>query len=236
MIGWRSGSPGTAFQLPAVLAVVVLAAAPAAAQPRLPRVQVSAAGLWVSAVDLGGRAATETSNQPGGGRYTLFETTSELGRAVGLEVRVTVRVRRAWAVEVGGSWGRRRLATSVSGDVEGGASLTAAADLDQYGIDGSVRLSPARLARAQGRVAPFILAGVGHVRQVYSGGALVATGTFYHAGGGVLVWFGAARPARPPRLGARGDVRWSLQDGGVTLGGPRRRHGATAAGGVVVQF
>lgn len=220
----------------AVALATLALAGPAGAQAREPRVEVSAGGLWASPVGLGTRAATETMNQPGGGRYTLFTTRSELGALRGLEVRASTRLRRWLAVEVGGSWGRRRLSTSVSGDVEGAASLTATVDVDQYVLDGSVRLAPSRLARAGGRVAPFVVAGAGYVRQVYAGRTLVETGAVSHAGGGMLVWLRAPRAGRPPRLGVRGDLRWALSDGGVTLGGPRRHQAAVAAAGAVFRF
>ncbi len=214
----------------------VLSARPAGAQAREPRLQVSAAGLWSSAIGLGTQTATETSNQPGGGRYTLFSTKSELGAAGGVEVRAATRVRRWLAVEVGGAWGRRRLSTRVSGDVEGGTSLTATADLDQYVVDGSVRLSPARFERAGGRVVPFLLAGVGYLRQVYAQRTLVETGRVYQAGGGALIWLRAPTTGRPPRLGARGDARWALHDGGVRMSGSARRHATVVTAGVVFSF
>jgi hypothetical protein len=225
-----------AARLLAALVVVSGLAAPARAQVRPARFQVSVGGLWASAIGFGTRAATETLNQPGGGRYTLFETKSQLEAAGGLEGRLAVRLGRELAVDVGASWARRRLSTRVSGDVEGGVSLVATADVSEYVLDGGVRWSPARFARAGGRVAPFVAAGVGYLRQVYAGRTVAETGTRYHAGGGAVVWLRAPRAGRPPRLGARGDARWTLVDGGIALGGSSRHAGAEVVGALVLQL
>jgi hypothetical protein len=197
---------------------------------------VSVSGFWSAGAGLGSRAATETLNQTGGGRYTLFTTESRLESAGGLEARATWWLTRTIGVEGGGSWSNLRVVTRVSGDVEGAGDLTATSAITQYVIDGSMLVRLTALSTRNGRVVPFAIAGLGYLRQLYEGHALIETGRMYHAGGGVLVWFGAMRSGWLKRAGARAEGRWTVHDGGVTLGGDKRRAFGVLTAGAALQF
>lgn len=215
---------------------VVLAALPAAAQTREPRLQISIGGLWGGGSPFGSQAATETRNQVGGERYTLFQTETDVEAAGGLEARLTYWVTRAVGAEIGASWSTPRLVTRITADAEGAPDLTAPADVAQYVIDGAAVVRLQRLALARGRVVPFLTAGIGYLRQVYEDNALIETGTTYHAGGGALIWFQLVRRSWLKRVGARADARWSRQDGGIAFGEKGHRTFGAFGLGAVLQF
>ena len=214
----------------------LLGAPPAAAQSREPRLQISIAGLWESGSAFGAQAATETRNQVGGDRYTLFETETNVGAAGGLEARLTYWVTRAVGAEVGAAWSTPQLATRITGDAEGAPDLTATVDVAQYVLDASAVVRLQRLAMAHGRVEPFVIAGAGYLRQVYDGNGLIETGTTYHAGGGALIWFQPVRQSWLKRLGARADARWTRQNGGIAFGENGHRTFGALGVGAVLQF
>ncbi len=218
------------------LLLALVGAAPAAAQTREPKTQLSLGGIWSGGSGLGSAAATETRNQTGGDRYTLFKTRSEIEAAGGLEARLTYWFTGAIGLEAGASWSVPRLATRITGDTEDAPDSTVRVDVAQYVIDGRVVVRLNRLAMAQRRVVPFLFGGAGYLRQLYEGNVLVATGTAYHAGGGVFVWFQPPRDRWLKRTGARADVRWTAHDGGVSLGGNGRRSLGVVSAGVVLQF
>ncbi len=201
-----------------VLVLALVGAASVAAQMRDPRVQLSIGTIWSGGSGLGSAAATETRNQTGGDRYTLFNTTSTIEMARGLEACLTYWLTRALGLEAGASWSTARLVTRVSGDVEGATGVNADADVTQYVIDGSVVVRLNRFTMMRGRVVPFVRGGAGYLRQLYEGNVLVETGTVYHAGGGVVVWLQPPRDRWLKRIGARADARWTVHDGGISFG------------------
>lgn len=218
------------------VSLVVLAASAAAAQTREPRTQLSIGGAWAGGSGLGSKDATETRNQVGGDRYTLFKTESDVRASGGLEARLTYWVARSVGAEVGASWSRPRLVTRITGDVEGAANQTATADLTQYMLDGAIVVRLNRLAMAGGRAVPFAVAGVGYLRQLYQDNVLIETGTAYHAGGGVLIWFQAPRAGWLKRLGARADARWTRHNGGIAFGEKGERSFGSLSLGAALQF
>jgi hypothetical protein len=219
------------------LCVIVLAGAtPSAAEQSNPRWQLSISGVWTGSSSLGSQAATETANQTSPTRYTLFATQSEVQASFGLEARLTCWLTRTLGAEVGASWSRPRLVTSISGDVEGGPNTTASSDVNAYAIDGGVTVRLNRLAFAGDRVVPYATAGVGYLRDAYEGRALIETGTLYRAGGGVLWWVQPLRSGGIRRVGLRADAQWTRHNGGVTLGGSQSRSFATVIVGAALSF
>lgn len=218
------------------LAMSLVGAVPAGAQAREPRLQVSIGGLWEGGSAFGSQPATETRNQVGGDRYSLFETRTVVEAAGGLEARLTYWVTRAVGAEIGGAWSTPRLVTHVTGDAEGAPDLAATIDVAQYVIDGAAVVRVRRLAMAGGRVEPFLTAGVGYLRQVYDGNGLIETGTTYHAGGGALIWFQPVGRSWLKRLGARADARWTRHNGGIAFGQNGHRTFGALGVGAVLQF
>jgi hypothetical protein len=218
------------------LTLCLLGAAPAGAQVREPRLQLSIGGLWDGGSAFGAQGATETRNQVGGERYTLFETRTDVEAAGGLEARLTYWVTREIGAEIGGAWSTPRLVTRISSDSEGAPDLAAASDVAQYVIDAAAVVRMRRLAMAGGRVEPFLTAGVGYLRQVYDGNGLIETGTTYHAGGGALIWFQPVRRSWLKRVGARADARWTRHNGGMAFGDNGHRTFGALGVGAVLQF
>lgn len=233
--GWGLGA-GRAFALAGAFVLAMGVIQPASAQTREPKTQLSIGGIWAGGSGLGSSAATETRNQTGGDRYTLFKTTSELEAAGGLEARLTYWLTRTIGLEAGASWSTPRLVTRVSGDVEGAADISAEADVTQYVIDGSVVVRLNRLTMVRGRVVPFLVGGAGYLRQLYEGNVFIETGTMYHAGGGALVWFTPTRRGWLKRTGVRVEGRWTAHDGGVDFGCDCRRSFGVFTAVAALQF
>lgn len=209
---------------------------PAVAQVPEPRIQLSVGGLWASGSGFGSRDARLTQNQAGSNAYVLFKTETELQSALGVEARLTYDFTRTVGLEVGGSWGTSRLSTQVADDAEGAPGQTVSVGVSEYTIDAAVLVRLRPLSTKDGRFLPFLSAGVGYLRQLYEGNMLVETGTAYHAGGGVLYWFGPPRRQRLKRVGVRADARWTLHDGGLLLGDRASRSLTVLTGAAALQF
>jgi hypothetical protein len=211
--------------------LLVLVAAPVGAQPRPPRpprLEVSVGGLLAGGYDLTDVNATLTRNQPGGGRFTLFESETRMDGGPGLEARVGWRFTRAITVEGGMMMLRRGLSSRLTGDVEGARDLTADERLSTYLIDGAVLARLQGLTFAAGRGQPFLRAGLGYLRELHEGNTLVETGLAYHVGGGMTLWFGNRQ-----RVALRTDGRLYVLDGGADLGTGTR---LAPAGGAALVF
>lgn len=219
-------SAAAARRVPAAALVVLcstLLALPAGAQVRprpapAPAGPAPRAGSWEAGggvafgggFDLGDAAADLTRNTSGAatGPFTQFVTAGDLGSAPGIEGRLAYYFTRRFAVEGGVSFSRPSLAYEISGDTEGAPDVTAEESLDRYLFTGSALW---HFGRPAARTVPFIFGGAGYLRELHEGQELVETGTEYHAGAGVKVWFGNARR----RVGLRGDAGVSFREGGV---------------------
>ncbi len=175
----------------------------------------------MGATPFGSSDATLTG--PGGERFRLFSTSSELLRTTGLELRVGRRVSRVVDAEISASLGRPPLSTTVTSDVENGPSLTAAETITQVILEGSgvVHLP---FAAVGSRVLPFAAAGAGYLRQLHEGATFVQTGHTYHFGGGAKIALLSRDRRWLKQAGVRVDVRAQLRGGGVALDG--RSHAA----------
>ncbi len=199
--------------------------APASAQPREPRFELSAGGLFAGGYDLTGASANLVRNQSGGGDFAIFNTDTRAESAPGFEVRAGWRLTPRFTVEGGLVVGRPRLASRLSGDVEGAPDVTISEDLSQYIIDASV--TAALGSFSGGRIVPFVRAGAGHLRELHEDNTLLETGQAYHAGGGLTAWLGERR-----RLGLRIDGRMYFLRGGIDFGKSSRT--VTTGGGALV--
>lgn len=211
-----STRPGTVALGYLAAAFLLLGASDAAAQlyvgsggPRRGAVEISGGGMWNAGQDLASRDAVLTVN-PGSGldRLRLFTSEPSLDPVVGALVLVGVYVTPALAIEGGVQYSRPTLSVRLGDDFEGAAGVTATTAITQYLFTGSMLYHFGR----PGRVAPFVAAGAGHLRDVHSGNELVETGTEYHGKIGVKIWTGGRR-----RFGVRAEAGLSLRNGGFSF-------------------
>jgi hypothetical protein len=176
-------------------------------------IEVDAGLLWSSGIDLGSTTASITANQTPAADYPLFETAADLDAAPRFEGRIGLWITRTIGVEGAFQYSRPRLETRISGDVENAPVVTATADLSRYVIDvsGVVHLTRFRIGRSG---MPFVLGGVGYLRELDDAQALAETGRLYHAGGGFKYLFASRSRGLVKGFGIRGDARLYFKDGG----------------------
>lgn len=156
---------------------------------------LSAALVWTAGHAAGSRDALLTRNPTTGtSPVTLFETSSRMTAAAGIEARLTRYVTRRVALEGFARWSRPALRTIISNDFESATGNESELQTTSLVSGGSIlfRLSDSGLR-------PFIFAGAGAARQTEEGSDAAVTGTELHAGGGI------DRPFRR-RLSLRADA------------------------------
>ena len=210
--------------------IVIFGAHPAAAQPRpannTPRTEIAVGLDWMGGTSFGTQSANEVVAS--GGAFPLFSVSSELGGAVGVDVKIARRLRNAFALEVSGSYSRPELRSTTSADVEGAPPVTATDRLRQITIEGAVLFKPDRW-RVGRRASPFLSAGVGYLRQLHEGDTLVQDGQLYAFGGGLKIPMLTRGRKRLSEVGLRADVRVVVRSHGVA---PDDGSHASAAAGV----
>ncbi len=197
-----------------VIMAVMLVARPAVAQSlRDGRLELSAGGVWVSALTFPDVNATQTA--PGGVRRIVFRTRSELEASPGLVARVGVRVMSRVTAESTLSMNSTRLATRISDDVELAPDTTATEPVRQFLMEGGLLV---RVVRSPRRTfTPFVAVGGGYLRQLNQGQTLVSTGRSYYAGGGAHYVLGGRGGRRVRSAGVRIDARAAFLERGVAL-------------------
>jgi hypothetical protein len=181
------------------------------------RLELSVGTAWVGRAAVGTRDATLTA--PGGDRFRLFSTSSELGSATGLTVRLGRRVTSIVEAEVSASYASPPLMTSITDDAETALPTAVSESITQFTVEGGVLVDLTR-GRPGSRLLPFVAVGGGYLRQLHEGGTLVQTGKLVYVGAGVripIVSRGADR--RLTQLGVRVDGRALLRSGSVMLDG-----------------
>ena len=177
----RRAGAGRAAQPLAVLAQP-------ATGPEPGRVELGIGRTWIGRETVGSGDATETTSS--GGALSLFSTSTELAAGSGFEGRVGIKLTRAFELEASGAYAVLHLRTQISGDFENAVSVTATETVQQFTVGGGL-LWYVRHHQAQpARVAPFLMAGGGYLRELHEGSVLVETGRFYAVGGGVKFLFG----------------------------------------------
>jgi hypothetical protein len=120
--------------------------------------------------------------------------------------------------------GRRRLATSLSNDLEGARPRTSVADLDERQLEGGLRYDVGGLRFGAGRGAPFLFASAGWLRQAPAEGdaaGLERDGSSYAVGAGVA--YRVVSPTRWLRAaGLRLDAGVAWRGGGYEFEDRRR--------------
>jgi hypothetical protein len=147
--------------------------------------------------DAGSAGANETRNPSTGSTpLTLFQTSSRVLAATGVDVYAGVYVTRRLLVSARFQYSRPTLRTHLSGDFEGAADTDADTTVSSYLFGGVVEYQ-----FAAGRWTPFVSGGAGQLRDVPDGGD-VLTAAEIHAGGGVR----RALTHGPHPFGVRGEV------------------------------
>jgi len=163
--------------------------------------------------DVGVAAAELRGNGPGAlpPPFPYFLAESRMKRATTHEVRIGFAVTRRIAVEGAAALGNARIGVAISGDAEAPAQDLFGEDVKQYLFEGGVSW---QLPMTVGRVAPFVSAGGGFLRQLHEERTLAETGQLYYAGGGARYWLmGGGRSSMA--LGLRGDVRLNVRHRGI---------------------
>lgn len=190
---------------------------------------IGVAGAWTGAEDLGRVDADMRRAGVGAtpGTFTLFTTESERAGAASAELAVTLPVTTRWAVTVRGATARPTLATTIAADTEGAPEVEAAEQLSEYTVDLSVAFQLPRLGGRRAR--PYLVAGVGYLRQLHDDNVLVETGSTWHGGAGMRVWLrGGDR--RSKAVGLTGEARWVWRSGGIAFADGARSMPAMAVG------
>ena len=191
-----------------VLAVLAIDPPPAAAQPRSRSAaspgafEVAVGALWMKRLPLASGAANETT--PGGTAFPLFTTSTSLGAMTGAEIQVGVHLGRHVEVFGAGSFGKRLLSIEAKDDVENASAVTASERVEQFTFTGGLFWF-----LTQSRVAPFISAEAGQLRERHEEQTLVESGLIYMLGGGVNIGF--SNPSSDVGIGARVDARAMLR-------------------------
>lgn len=203
----------------AVAAGVWLAclASPADAQVRRPPREAPSNGsweigggvVWTDAFSGAETAAELTQNSATEGGFDLFKASGRVRNGTGVGGTLGYYLSRSLALEAGVRYSQPRLTYRLSGDFENADAATASETLTRYVFTGSLVWHLRGLAFGR-RGAPFLTAGAGYVRDLHDKNELIETGTEYHAGAGVKIWFGTG----PRRLGIRGQAGVSITDGG----------------------
>lgn len=196
-----------------------MSASPAGAQPSNPgRIEISAGARWIGPVAFGATAATETTF--GGGKRTLFDSSSRLDPSIGGDIAVGVRLTRVLRAEFGVAYNPTGLTTRITNDVEDVPDLSVKAPVTQFLVEGGVQALPERWRR--GRLAPYVSAGLGYLRQLNDGRTLVETGRSWYVGGGLYYERAATHARRLKATGVRADVRALILSDGVAPDDTRR--------------
>lgn len=193
---------------------VPIARAQSAAAAEPGRFELAIGPLWIGRQALGSSDANETTGA--GGSLRLFATSTELAGAAGIEGRIAVTLRRSIEGEASATYATPQIRTQVSSDSESAASLTASERTQQFTVGGGIVWSlPNR--RPASRLAPFVTAGAGYLRQLHDAATLVETGRFYQFGGGAKYLFVSRPGSHLKGIGARVDVRAVVRQKGVAF-------------------
>jgi hypothetical protein len=187
------------------------------------RFTVSAGLAWLGGYPIGSNTATLRRNEPGTttpSAFTLFQADTSLDRAFGVDARFSIAFTRDFDAEIGGGYSQPRLAASVSADPESDPAVLSDQRLTQVTVDGSLiwRVPGIDLGS---RTTPYVIGGVGYLRQIDEDRVRVETGTVGHIGGGVRYWVRGGDGTRRA-LGIRGEARLQLRSGGVEFEDKRR--------------
>ena len=184
-----------------MIVLAVLVAAPATAQSggSAGAIDVAVGALYMNRSPLTSGDANETT--PTGGSFTLFSTSTTLTAMTGGELHVGVHMTRHLELFGAASFGSRQLRIEATNDKENAAAVTASERLQQFTFTGG-----ALWFLSASRVAPFLSAEAGQLRELHEDKTLVESGLVYMAGAGVSMLL-ADRGSVGLRLAGRAVVR-----------------------------
>lgn len=190
------------------------------------RVEMAIGPLWIGRHALGSSDANETTGT--GGHLTLFSASTELASASGWEGRVGVKLWRSLEAEASATSATPEIRSQISNDLEATTPVTVTERIQQFTVGGGIVWCPP-LGRSPSRLAPFVTAGGGYLRQLHETATLVQTGQFYQFGGGVKVLFASRPRSRLKGFGARVDARAIVLSKGVAFDSSRHTSPALGA-------
>lgn len=218
-----------------VCAVVPLVCAPAAAQTRAadgPRFEVGGGVGFFTASDFGSADANLRANDAPASPYRLFSTSTSLESAPFIEAQIGYRMSRQLELDGRFTFGTPELATSLSADAESAASLTATESLDQYLVEVGAAWMFGTLQ--MGGMVPFVSGGLGYVRQLHEGQALIDQGYDVYLGGGIKQPLLTRTRAKLKSVGVRAEARLRFLAGDVVFDSAVPRF--AVSGGVFLGF
>lgn len=172
-----------------------------------------AAAAWSGGYDIGQASAVLRGNGlgPTPPSFVYFRTESRVRPSIAPQVRAQFALTERLAIEVAAAFARPRIGVRIAGDAEAPTQQLPGEALHQYTISAGVTW---QVPMAMGaRLAPFVAAGGGHLRQLHEDRTLAETGQGYYAGLGVRYWLSGGRRSRT--LGLRADARVNLRRKGI---------------------
>jgi len=192
--------------------------------PEAGTIEIGGGVLWSQGYDAGSSAALETRNS-GLGPLTLFETDSNMLSTTGVGAQLGVYLGRRLSAEGVFQYSRPTLRLRPASDFEDAEAINIDGLVTTYVVGGSLLFH-----FGDGRVVPFVSGGAGYLRQLHEDNAVLVTGSEFHGGGGVKLWFGSAS-----RIGLRLDAQVSSRDKAVAFE-EKRRFIPTLGAGLTVRF
>ncbi len=188
--------------------------------PRAGSVEIGGGVVWSGGFDQGSVSAEETRNSTtNNSRFVLFTAAPKAESVAGAQARVGVYVTKPFSVEGGVEYGRPVISARLGDDAESAADVNATETLTRIIVDGSGVFHLTGLSFNDGRGVPFLRAGAGYVRELHEKNEVIETGSEYHVGGGLKLWFGQGKH----RTGVRVDGGLLFRKGGADTGDKRRR-------------
>ena len=178
------------------------------------RLTINAGVTWLGSYGIGSSSAQLRGNGTGvaPSGFTLFTADSRVATTSAGELRVGVSLTPRLTIEGGGSLSHPRIGVSISDDREAQAQALPGEELQQYVFDGGLTWQPpVYMGR---RLAPFVIAGAGYLRQLHEDRTLAETGRIYYAGGGARYWLRGAQDRSRP-IGLRSEFRLNMRTNGI---------------------
>jgi hypothetical protein len=212
----------------AVLAILLLVPVSAAAQvypgsttPRAGTIEIGGGAIWTGGYDAGSGDANLSPNSAAGGPpVTLFTSSAEVTPATGIEARAGVYLGSRVSAEATFQFSRPNLRVDLDDDFENATAVEAVGRVSSYLFGGSVLYH-----FGSGRIVPFVIGGAGYLRQLDEDNAEVLSGSEFHGGGGVKIWFGSSQ-----HFGLRADAQVSSRSKSAGFEDKRRMLPVLGAG------
>jgi hypothetical protein len=202
-------------------------ASPSASSHR-PEIDIGFVGT--GGVDLGSNPANETT--PTGGTQPLFTTSNRMSAGSGLEATMGIRLVGGLLAGVSAGWSHTEFQSTLNGDFEGAAPVTATLGASLFSVEGSA----AWVFHRSGKMQPFVRASAGWLRELTEGGVLASDGSVANVGGGVKYWWRDRAKGAFRRFGFRSELRVTVRSGTVMLGTSTKQVAPAVVLGALIGF